>query len=93
MPPPHGQAAELVLRLGAENDVVHDDKHVPGFPLLEQFLLLFVEQVHQRLVPVVEKEPRVPLWVPFHHRFEYGAARCTPHKSYNQVEMIKQPVH
>ncbi len=93
MPPAHAHVAKLVGRLRGENYVVHNDQNVPFLALLEEFLLLGEEPVHEGLIPAVEKEPRVPLGVPLHHGLKHGAARGRPHKGDHEVEVIKQSVH
>jgi hypothetical protein len=85
--------AELVLRLGSQNDVIHENENVPLLALFQQFLLLVQQLVDEGLIPLVKKEARVPLGVFFHHCLQNGAASGRSHEPHDQIEVVKQSVH
>ena len=91
--PPHAHVAQLVGGLARQNHIVHNDQNWAPDPPLAEVLLLLQELVDQRLVPLVEKEPLVPLGVGLHHRLESGAARGRADKRDDQVEMVKRAPH
>ena len=90
---PHAHVAQLVGCLARQNNVVHDDQDWAVDTALPQLLLLLQELVDQRLVPLVEEEPLVPLGVGPHHRLEGGAARGRAHERHDQGEVIKRAPH
>ena len=80
MPPSHRQRAQLILGLGAQDDVVDENKN--GTLLLETFLL-FEQFGNERLVPLRKEKP----WIPktLQQRLEDGVAVRGAHKTQYQI--------
>ena len=76
-----------------QNNVVHENEHLPFNPLLLEVRLLDKELVDQALVPLRKKHALVPVRVPLHHGLQTGRARGRAHKSDHQVIPVEHLEH